>query len=105
MEIADEEANKVLGQGKRPILAPRFKIGKELLAALGERSASDSLHMALAAREPRLARILRRRVGMQGEKGEYPNKADEYTAIDFLSGTSCEHGFNFIKTNPDVCFF
>ena len=97
MEIADDEADDVLGHGQRPVESLGLYFFEEQFTALGERTAADRVDMAPPAVESGLARVIRSGKGLGGEKDEHAEKTDEDTTIEVLCGSLIQHGANYNK--------
>jgi hypothetical protein len=82
MEISDDEADEMLGNGKRSVETLGFHLAKELLPLFGERTAAGHIDMTIFALEPGLACILWSRRGMNGEKGEHTEKTNEHNIFE-----------------------
>src|SRR5512143_892221 len=89
MEIADDEADGVLGRRERPVEAFGFQFLQKLLSRFGKGTAADHIDVAAPAIVPRPARVVGRGKGMMGEKGQRQKEKKINTE---WSGECLEHG-------------
>lgn len=78
VKIADDEAGDMLGHGERTVEALGLYFFEVLLPLFRERTAANRINMAPLALKPRLSRILRSGGGLQGKKGDHPEKTNEH---------------------------